>query len=198
MTANHGRVRLVLPLIVVLVAITVDSQAFDSDEAEIMEVFNFDTLTDSEWRIVNDGVMGGRSQGFVETTDGAMHFHGELVTQGGGFTSVRTEKRIDLSQYDGLALRVRGNRRVFELEINDGRRYGWRSVSRRAPFEVDETWREVRVPFSRLRTTVFGRPVDVPPIDLGAIERIGFYILDGIDGPFRLEVDRVRAYRAPD
>lgn len=196
MTANHGRWRSVLPLIVILITMAADSQAIDSDEAGIMELFDFENATDKDWRIVNDGVMGGRSKGFLEITNGVLHFHGELVTQGGGFTSVRTAKRADLSRYEGLALRVRGNRRVFEVEINDGRRYGWRSVSRRARFEVDETWREVRVPFSRLRATVFGRPVDVPPVDLEAIERIGFYILDGIDGPFRLEVDRVRAYRA--
>lgn len=52
------------------------------------------------------------------------------------------------------------------------------------------------MPFSELRTTVFGQPVRVAPIDLTNVKRIGLYILDGKDGPFRLEVDSVRAYRA--
>lgn len=159
------------------------------------ELFDFSSEDAGDWGVVNDGVMGGRSKGYITIEDGSLRFSGELVTRGGGFTSVRTSKRVDLSEYDGLALRVRGNGRVFEMEINDGRRYGWQTVSRRAPFETDESWREVRVPFSQLRATVFGRRVDVPPVDLKEVERIGFYILDGIDGPFRLEVDRVRAYR---
>lgn len=53
----------------------------------------------------------------------------------------------------------------------------------------------MRVPFSGLQATVFGRLVDVPAVRLSQIERIGFYILDGIDGRFELEVDSVSAYR---
>jgi hypothetical protein len=162
------------------------------DPASSALLFDFDDATGSRWSIVNDGVMGGRSQGYGEIADGIMRFEGTLVTRGGGFTSVRTSHRTDLSGYDGLE---RGNGRRFEVEINDGRRYGWRPVSRRVPFETTEGWRTVRVSFSNLRSTVFGRPVAVPEIDLAAVRQVGFYILDGIDGPFWLEVDSVRAYR---
>ena len=142
--------------------------------------------------------MGGRSQGYGEIADGIMRFEGTLVTRGGGFTSVRTRHQVDLSGYDGLELRVRGNGRQFEVEVNDGRRYGWRPVSRRAPFETTTDWRTVRVPFSELRSTVFGRSVSVAGIDLASVGQIGFYIVDGIDGAFWLEVDRVRAYSDDD
>lgn len=161
-----------------------------------MELFDFSRERAAEWEVVNDGVMGGRSKGLVAVQDGALRFSGSLVTQGGGFTSVRTPVDLDLSAYEGLELRVRGNGRSFELEVNDGRRYGWRPVSRRAPFETGEQWRIVRVPFSALRATVFGRRVEAPPVGLSRIERIGFYILDGRDGPFLLEVGSIRAYKS--
>ena len=80
--------------------------------------------------------------------------------------------------------------------MDDDTRRGWRSVSRRASFETQAEWAWVRVPFSALRTTVFGQRVSAPPIDLANVKRIGLYILDGKDGPFRLEVDSIRAYRA--
>lgn len=160
-----------------------------------MLLFDFEDAADSRWFIVNDGVMGGRSQGYGRVTGGILRFEGTLVTRGGGFTSLRTSKRIDLSGYDGLELRVRGASRRFEVEVNDDNRYGWRPISRRAAFEAREDWRSVRVPFSGLRPTVFGRPVSVPEIDLASVQRIGFYIIDGIDGPFWLEVDRIDAYR---
>lgn len=170
--------------------------AWGDDMSDVWTLFDFSDPNEVGWQVVNDGVMGGRSKGHVEIEDGRLRFSGTLVTRGGGFTSIRTPQTLDLSGFQGLELRVRGNGRTFEVEVNDGRRYGWRSVSRRAPFETDTGWRTVRVPFPALRATVFGRRVDVPPVQLDRVERIGFYILDGVDGPFELEVDSVSAYRA--
>lgn len=161
-----------------------------------MTLFDFNTADEAAWQVVNDGVMGGRSQGYVEIKEGSLRFTGTLVTQGGGFTSVRADRSVDLVGYDGLELRVRGGGRTFEIEVDDDTRRRGRTISRRASFETQEEWAVVRVPFSALRTTVFGQPVSAPPIDLANVQRIGLYILDGKDGPFRLEVDAIRAYRA--
>lgn len=178
-----------------LVLLLSEAVATDEERSDAMTLFDFSDPRERSWQVVNDGVMGGRSKGFVEIEDDRLRFFGTLVTRGGGFTSIRTPQSVDLSAFDGLELRVRGNGRTFEVEVNDGQRYGWRSVSRRAPFETGADWRTVRIPFSALRATVFGRRVDVPPVQLDRIERVGFYILDGKDGPFELEVDFVRAYR---
>jgi len=157
-------------------------------------LFTFDRADEAEWDVVNDGVMGGRSQGFVSVKEGALHFTGTLVTQGGGFTSVRAGRSIDLTGQLGLELRVRGSGRQFEVELNDGRGTFGRAVSRRAPFPTSAEWTVVRVPFSALRSTVFGQAVNAAPIDLARIRGVGIYMVDGQDGPFRLEVDYIRAY----
>lgn len=159
-------------------------------------LFAFDNANEASWQVVNDGVMGGRSKGYVAVEDGVLRFTGMLVTQGGGFTSIRTNRSINLEGYTGLELRVRGNGRPFEVEVSDGTRRGWRSVSRRASFETTPTWTWVHVPFSALQSTVFGQPIRVAPIDVSKVQRLGLYIADGQDGPFRLEVDAIRAYRA--
>lgn len=166
-----------------------------SNSSDVMTLFDFNDTDEASWQVVNDGVMGGRSQGYVDIKEGTLRFTGTLVTQGGGFTSVRTERSVDLESYEGLELRVRGGGRTFEVEVDDDTQRRGRSVSRRAPFETQAEWAWVRVPFSELRTTIFGQPVSVPSIDLSNVERIGLYILDGQDGPFRLEVDEIRAYR---
>ncbi|MDZ7790416.1 MAG: CIA30 family protein [Xanthomonadales bacterium] len=191
----NGVFRQLLPAIL-LATLLAPALAIGEDMNESVLLLDFEDETNRKWEIVNDGVMGGRSKGFVEIQSGRLRFHGELVTQGGGFTSVRTSRSLDLSSYDGLEMRVRGNGRRFEVEVNDDHRYGWRSVSRRAPFETSDEWQTVRVPFSALRATVFGRSVDVPTVKLAEIQRIGFYILDGKDGPFELEVDSIRVYRS--
>lgn len=179
----------------ILMAVSIPMARGEGEESNSVLLFEFADNTESSWSVVNDGVMGGRSKGFREISGGIMRFEGTLVTQGGGFTSVRTAHSVDLSGFDGLEMRVRGNGRSFEVEVNDGQRYGWRNVSRRIGFDTTEQWRVVRAPFSDVRSTVFGEPVDVPPIDLQSVEQFGFFILDGIDGPFWLEIDYVRTYR---
>ncbi len=159
-------------------------------------LFAFDRADEAEWEVVNDGVMGGRSQGFVTVSEGSLRFTGTLVTQGGGFTSVRARRGIDLTGQAGLELRVRGSGRQFEVELNDGQGNFGRSVSRRAPFPTSAEWTLVRVPFSTLRSTIFGQVVNAPPIDLSRIRSVGLYMVDGQDGPFRLEVDYIRSYGA--
>ncbi len=155
----------------------------------------FDFSDDSAtWAVENDGVMGGRSKGFVEVVDGALVFTGEVVTRGGGFTSVRGERASDLSDYEGVELRVRGGGRTFELDVDDGTRHRGREVNRQSAFPTTEDWQTVRVAFADLETTAHGEPVRVDALDRSAVQTLGIYIADGIDGPFRLEVDWIRAY----
>ena len=157
-------------------------------------LFTFDTPGEPTWSVVNDGVMGGRSAGFVTVADGVLRFTGTLVTRGGGFTLTRAARQADLSGTTGLELRVRGSGRQFEVEIDDGTRGFGRAVSRRAPFPTAAAWTVVRVPFASLRSTIFGRAVNAPPITLTRIQSVGFYMVDKQDGPFVLEVDYIRTY----
>ena len=116
------------------------------------------------------------------------------MTQGGGFTCVRARRAVDLTGQVGIELRVRGSGRQFEVKLHDGVRMLGRNVSRRAPFSTSAEWAVVRVPFSALRSTIFGRVVNAPPIDVARIRGMGMFMADGQDGPFRLEVDYVRSY----
>jgi hypothetical protein len=46
-----------------------------------------------------------------------------------------------------------------------------------------------------LEATAHGEPVSPSPLNLSAVTSIGIYIIDGKDGPFRLEIGWIRAYR---
>ena len=94
--------------------------AMPSPSDSAMTLFDFSDADAPRWRIMNDGVMGGLSKGYVSVEDGKLRFTGTLVTRGGGFTSTRAPKRLDLSAYDGIELRVRGGGRTFEVEVSDG------------------------------------------------------------------------------
>jgi NADH dehydrogenase [ubiquinone] 1 alpha subcomplex assembly factor 1 len=156
-------------------------------------LFSFDHAAEAAWSVVNDGVMGGRSAGFVSVANGVLRFSGTLVTQGGGFTLVRAPRAVDLTGYDAVELRVRGSGRRFQLEVSDGTQAYSRRVSRRAGFETSAEWAVVRVPFAALGSTIMGRVVEAPPIDLARVESIGLYMADKQDGAFWIEVDYLRA-----
>jgi NADH dehydrogenase [ubiquinone] 1 alpha subcomplex assembly factor 1 len=196
---RHGLPRLlVLPGLLLALGASARPHAIRAVEpvrvtAPVM-LFTFDRADEAEWEVVNDGVMGGRSAGFVAVDQGTLRFTGTLVTQGGGFTSVRARRAVDLTGQLGIEIRVRGSGRQFEVELDDGVRAYGRTVSRRAPFSTSAEWMVVRVPFSALRSTIFGRAVNAPLIDVARIRGVGLYMADGQDGPFRLEVDYVRSY----
>lgn len=197
-TRRLPRVRriLLLPTLLLLLGVAKRPTPTEIEVPLPMTLFSFDRPDESDWNVVNDGVMGGRSAGFVAIEEGTLRFTGTLVTQGGGFTSIRARRDIDLTGQAGMELRVRGSGRQFEVEVDDGLRTYGRTVSRRAPFATSAEWTLVRVPFSTLRSTVFGQAVNAPPIDLAKIRGVGLYIADGRDGPFRLEVDYIRSYGA--
>jgi len=158
-------------------------------------LFNFEGVDQAQWTVESDRVMGGRSTGTAEVVGGTLVFTGEVVTEGGGFASVRARKQMDLSGYDGIELRVRGGGRTFELDVDDGTRSRGREVTRRGPVPTGGSWQTVRVPFDSLEQSAHGEPVNAGPLDRSAVESIGIYIADGTDGPFRLEVDWIRTYR---
>jgi len=187
---------LLRPFLLVMLAIGTWPTPTPSTAPMPVTLFDFSSAAEPSWDVVNDGVMGGRSAGFVAIADGTLRFTGTLVTQGGGFTSVRARRTVDLTGNAGIELRVRGSGRQFELEVNDGLQGYGRNVSRRAPFPTTAEWTLVRVPFNMLRSTIFGREVNAAPIDVARIQSVGVFIADGKDGPFALEVDYIRAYGA--
>jgi len=166
---------------------------------ECRRLTDFDEPEDAErWVIVNDGVMGGRSAGFVEFADSAMRFSGELVTAGGGFTSVRFRTIGDeLVGTVRLVLRLRSDNRRYSVTFNDAPGTRQR-IAHGADITSDGTsdddgWSIVEVRFDDLRPTVFGRPVDAPAFDPEQVSEVGIIISDGIDGSFELEVDWIDA-----
>ncbi|MEM9564592.1 MAG: CIA30 family protein [Actinomycetota bacterium] len=151
-----------------------------------------DELT--RWQVVNDGVMGGRSSAEAGVVDGVLTLEGDIVTDGGGFSSVRLALAEPLGESSGLQLRLRTDGRAYELTLADAAPGRDRRVSHQAPIEVagEASWGEVVVDFADLDASVFGRPVEVDPFDPTAAVEVGIILADGADGPFRLELDWIR------
>uniref|UniRef100_A0A383VGD9 NAD(P)-binding domain-containing protein n=1 Tax=Tetradesmus obliquus TaxID=3088 RepID=A0A383VGD9_TETOB len=72
------------------------------------------------WERLDDVIMGGNSSSALEAAadgSGAV-WKGDLVVEGGGFCGARTKALdMDLSGYDGLQLRVKGDGQIFKFNI---------------------------------------------------------------------------------
>lgn len=151
-----------------------------------------------EWQPINDGVMGGLSRSrFTATADGRGLFEGEVsLANNGGFASVRTNiGPLDLSEYEGIALRVRGDGKRYRLRLHDDS--GLDTIAYQACFDTDaDQWIETRLSFRLFQPTFRGRrPGNAPPLDTAGIRQLGLMIADRQAGPFRLEVDWIGAFR---
>ena len=154
------------------------------------------------WRVVNDTVMGGVSQGAVSTRGGAVEFAGELsLDNNGGFASVRTARAdLDLAQASGLSVTVRGDGRTWWLTLGTrDRPLGAGSYRVALPTRADEET-TLDVAFADFRYTAYGRPVrGAPPLDAVAdrIESLGVLLSDKQPGPFRIRLLEVRPLAGP-
>lgn len=157
-----------------------------------------DTTEDFGWFVVNDNVMGGRSDGDFEIRDGQIHFTGITNTRGGGFSSIRTRgPRLDLSNFSGVQLRVKGDGRRYTWQLRTTARFRGRDVSYWADFGTTEsTWTTVDLPFSAFVPKFRGMQLQGPPPDPAEIAGMGLMINDGRDGRFDILLDSVHAYAA--
>lgn len=161
-----------------------------------LEDFSKDDMLD--WRVVDDGVMGGLSKGKLSIPkDGTAKFEGTLsLENNGGFSSIRTAKMgpLDLSKHSGLAIRVKGDGRTYQLRLESDARYrGSWAVSFKADFQTkDGEWTVVEVPFSAFEGGWRGRDLPDATLNPAKIERMGVILADKNPGSFALEIDWIK------
>jgi NADH dehydrogenase [ubiquinone] 1 alpha subcomplex assembly factor 1 len=153
-----------------------------------------------QWQTVNDGVMGGRSDGSIRINEFKnLEFFGTLsLANNGGFASVRSRgSALSLRNGDSISVNVRGDGREYTLNLyTPARRMAF---SYRATFQTKKNeWIEVNVPLSRFVATSFGRVVSNSPLNPGQVTGIGVFLGDKKPGPFKLEIDSISVKQAND
>jgi len=152
-----------------------------------------------EWQTVNNGVMGGGSEGKFKLTDKkTLEFFGTLsLENNGGFASVRTKaKKLGPEKGDTLMARVRGDGREYTLNLYLNEPPIAFSYREAVQTKKDE-WIEVKVPLDKFEPTSFGRPVkDTGPVEPQKINGLGFLLGDKKAGPFKMEAEWIKVERA--
>ncbi|MBY0514845.1 MAG: CIA30 family protein [Gemmataceae bacterium] len=152
-----------------------------------------------EWQAVNDGVMGGVSEGKFKITDKkTLEFFGTLsLENNGGFASVRTKaKKLGLEKGDTIVAKVRGDGREYNLNLYLNKPLMAFSYRATVQTKKDE-WIEVKVPLDKFEATSFGRPVkEAGAVKPEEVNALGFLLGDKKAGPFKLEVESIKVERA--
>ncbi|KAM3748428.1 hypothetical protein ACB098_05G108500 [Castanea mollissima] len=180
-------------------------------------LFGFEDNNSRElaWGALDDVVMGGVSESTFQIDRRGSEiggptgvFKGVVSTaNNGGFTSIRTKNFSvpeDLSAYDGLELRLKGDGRRYKLIVRTSS--DWDTVGYTAGFDtVAGQWQSIRLPFSSLRPIFRARTVsDAPPFDptnvLSLQLMFSKFEYDGklnptfVEGAFELPLSSIRTY----
>eukprot|EP00878_Enallax_costatus_P001050 GHUV01001185.1.p1 GENE.GHUV01001185.1~~GHUV01001185.1.p1 ORF type:complete len:643 (+),score=165.16 GHUV01001185.1:143-2071(+) len=166
------------------------------------------------WERLDDVIMGGSSSsGLAAAEDGSgAVWSGDLIVEGGGFCGARTRTlNLNLSAYDGLQLRVKGDGQIFKINVKTADQEDTPESTYQATFDTspEGDWTTVRLPWhnflpvKKAQTDPFGKPLDPSSISkLGLVlSRFEFNKMPNPSykpGPFQLQIaGGISAYKAP-
>ena len=166
------------------------SQATDSASLPLV----IDFTTDDSWRPLNDGVMGGLSEGRI-TWDEGMHWVGQTrLENNGGFSSVRAAwGEYNLDGLSSITIRCKGEGGPFKLTMEMSQR--WWMPYAYASFEPTTDWQEITIDAKDLTwSQAFTGDMETLPLKqaLSSVIRLGFMKYDGTAQAFDLEVGSMR------
>ncbi|MEL7540951.1 MAG: CIA30 family protein [Pseudomonadota bacterium] len=85
-----------------------------------------DDQTENSWSTVNDGVMGGRSEGGSVLEDGVLTFAGITNTNGGGFSSIRLNvPRGAMTGANHLKVHMKADARTYSMTLRTNAKILW-------------------------------------------------------------------------
>lgn len=155
-------------------------------------LFNFDKDCEiNKWQIVNDVVMGGRSDAeFFLNEDQNAVFQGHVSTRNnGGFASVRyrfpEKSTTDFTKFC-LTIKGDGARYQFRVKEKEGDRHSYISY-----FETTGEMQQIEIDFAKMYPTFRGRELNMPNFSGDQMVEIAFLIGNKKEQDFRLVIDKI-------
>ena len=156
------------------------------------EIYRFSTQTNlREWRIVNDGVMGGISKSnLLITSEGHGQFSGHVsLENNGGFASIQLNQSAILSdEIKYIILRVKGDGKQYEFRIKSNI---YQSVSYVHQFKTTGEWQNIQLIINDFYPQYFGQKLNRPNFNYKKIEQISFLISNKQEEDFKILIDNI-------
>ncbi|NND88308.1 MAG: CIA30 family protein [Flavobacteriaceae bacterium] len=149
----------------------------------------------NDWYMVNDGVMGGISEGKLERTDtGTLLYSGVIRTENnGGFSSIRhSMETLEVGDYTTIRLRLKGDGKDYQFRIRSSRSQRYAFVHN---FKTTGDWQEVDLLLSEFYPSFRGRKLDKPNYNGQVMEEIVILIGNKKNESFTLELASIELIR---
>ncbi len=157
-----------------------------------MVLVDFDKNADlSQWYVVDDVVMGGRSSGSFEINEsGNAVFQGKVsLENNGGFSSVRylfdSQK---VSDYKKAVIYLKGDGKKYQFRVKSSR-YDRHSYI--YTFQTSGDWQTIEIPLGEMIPSFRGFRLNIPNYPIEHLEEIAFLIGNKKPESFRLELDKI-------
>lgn len=156
-------------------------------------IYNFQKdASTAGWRVVDDSVMGGLSQGKLKVNDVG---HGEYtgtvsLENNGGFSSLRYRfDRTSVTDYTTIALRIKGDGKRYQFRVKDkkGQYHSYITF-----FETTGEWQDVEIKLADMFPSFRGRKLTIPNFNHDQIEELAFLIGNKKAESFALTIDRIQ------
>ena len=145
----------------------------------------------SNWFVVNDGVMGGLSEGALElTSEGHGSFTGQVRLENyGGFTSIRCATgKIETPEGAIVRMRVKGDGKNYQFRVKHKARDYQSYIT---TFSTSGEWETIEIPLSKLYPSFRGRVLDMPNFNHSNLTEFTFLIANKKAETFELLIDSV-------
>ncbi len=146
-----------------------------------------------DWSVINDSVMGGKSEGTFTLKDNCMGFSGFVsMANGGGFSSLKGAFRtINLSGYGTTTIRCRGEGLPIAMTLESSQNFFEPYFKISLPLGPE--WKELTLNLTDFKAFQIGAPTDsfLTQSGLEQIRQIGFITDSKKEGEFSFEVDYI-------
>ena len=148
-----------------------------------------------DWRIVNDGVMGGLSNSAAGMTENSVRFKGHVsLDNNGGFAAFRGPYgQVEMEGMSTMEIRYRSTGQGTSLQLSIAQQY-WIPNFKYFLETTDNEWKTVKVDLTEFKQYQMGRLTgkSLGPEDLSEIKRVGFITANKKEGDFEIEIDYLR------
>jgi hypothetical protein len=157
-----------------------------------MTIFNFNSSSDiSNWQILDDVVMGGRSDGhFKVNSEGYGEYTGKVsLENNGGFSSLRHYfNTVDSNDFSKFKLRIKGDGKAYQFRVKDKRNQRYSYIFK---FNTTNEWQTIEIPFSEMYASFRGNRLNIPNFKGDQMEEIAFLIGNKKEQTFKLLIDSI-------
>ena len=161
----------------------------------MVTLFDFNNKSNlSDWKIIDDVVMGGRSSGkFYLNTEGFGIFEGAIsLENNGGFSSIRYRpNKVNLKDLNKIRIRLRGDGKnyQFRIKVNSSDYFSYIYN-----FQTTGKWEIIEIPLEDLIPSFRGRKLNIPNFSSDSIGEIGILVGNKKTESFMLILDKIEIF----